>query len=131
MHPLAITQYGHTVTESRSRRRRKRRTAIAVVAGLLAVPGGQAFADPPQQQFRSHPQPHVRGPQGWHQAAPTHLPSGHHVTGGRTIPDPAPAAVADDGGTNVDWEIPVIVAASLLTAGGLALTQRHRVRTAA
>jgi hypothetical protein len=130
MHPFALTQYGHTITESRSSRRRKRRAAIAVVAGLLALPGGQAFADPPQLQFREHPKPQVLGPQGWHQPAPTHLPSGHHVTGGRTVPDSAPAATADDGGTSVDWEIPVIVAASLLTAGGIALTQRRRVRTA-
>jgi|tagenome__1003787_1003787.scaffolds.fasta_scaffold19282861_1 hypothetical protein len=121
MHPF-------TVTESRASRRRARRAAIAVVAGLLAIPGTKAFADPPQQQFRT-PHPHVRGPQGWHQSeAPKHatLPGGHAGVHYVAAAEPT----ADDGGTSVDWEIPAIIAASVLTAGGLVLTQRRRVGTA-
>ena len=120
MHPF-------TLTESRASRRRARRAAIAVVAGLLTIPGTQAFADPPQQQFRT-PHPHVRGPQGWHQSeAAKHatLPGGH--AGVHDVATAAPAT--DGGGTSVDWEIPAIIAASVLTAGGLALTQRRRVGT--
>lgn len=121
MHPF-------TVTESRASRRRARRAAIAVVAGLLTIPGTQAFADPPQLQFET-PQPHVRGPQGWHQSeAAKHatLPGGH--AGVHYVATAAPAA--DGGGASVDWAIPAIIAASVLTAGGLALTQRRRVGTA-
>lgn len=124
MHPFAL----HNITESRASRRRARRAAIAVVAGLLAVPGTKAFADPPQLQFRA-PHPHVRGPQGWHQSqAPRHatLPSSHAMVHEVTAAEPVPA----DGGASVDWEIPAIVAASVLTAGGLAMTQRRRVGTA-
>jgi hypothetical protein len=128
MHPFTLPQPGRAITESRSSRRRRRRAAIAVVTGLLAVPGSQAFADPPQVQFQQRT-PHVHGPQGWHQAAPAHLPGGHHVTGGRTLPDPTPVAT-DSGGGSADWAIPGIVAASLLTAGGIALTQRRHLRTA-
>ncbi len=92
------------------------------------IPGTQAFADPPQLQFET-PQPHVRGPQGWHQSeAAKHatLPGGH--AGVHYVATAAPAA--DGGGASVDWEIPAIIAASVLTAGGLALTQRRRVGTA-
>jgi hypothetical protein len=122
MHPFAL----HNITESRASRRRARRAAIAVVAGLLAVPGTKAFADPPQLQFRT---PHVRGPHGWHQSAARHatLPSSHAMVHHQVAAaEPVPA----DGGASVDWEIPAIVAASVLTAGGLAMTQRRRVRTA-
>jgi hypothetical protein len=112
MHPLALPH----LAETRSSRRRARRAVIAVVAGLLATPATQAFADPM-----------VQGPAGWHQPAPTHLPSGHHVTGGRTIPE-APVARATADGTSADWEIPAAVAAAAALVGGLTLTQRRRPR---
>ena len=124
MHPFAL----HNITESRASRRRARRAAIAVVAGLLTIPGTQAFADPPQVQFRA-PHPHVRGPQGWHQSETqkhSTLPGGH--AGVHYVTATAPAPESD--GASVDWAIPAIIAASVLTAGGLALTQRRRVGTA-
>jgi len=120
MHPF-------TLTESRASRRRARRAAIAVVTGLLTIPSTQAFADPPQQQFRT-PHPHVRGPQGWHQwQAPRHatLPSSHAMVHQVPAAEPVPA----DDGTSIDWEIPAIIAASALAAGGLAVTQRRRFGT--
>ncbi len=100
MHPFALMP---SLTESRASRRRARRAAIAVVAGLLALPGTKAFGD----------QPH------------SHLAGGHAGVHYQPTATPAP----ENGGGGVDWEVAAIAAATVLTVGGLTLPQRRRPRT--
>jgi len=136
MHPFALTSYPRrvAVTPTRSSRRRARRAAIAVVVGLLGTGAGQAFADPPQMQFRAHlPGSHamvhqrqvtrtvdtVPGARARHDAlGRSHAP----VTGGRTQPAGSPS----DGGSFDAWPAVLIVTAVALL-GGVALSRRHRL----